>query len=95
MWNQRIFGERLKFIMTCRREMSQKTLAKKLGVSPSTVSAWRLNPMNIPDLSKIEALAKVLKVAPCWLAFGCKACAPNKELAEYLKETGALMRDDS
>ena len=92
MWNQRVFGDRLKLIMHYRGRMSQKALAKKLNVAPSTISAWRLNPKNFPDLSKIEELAKVLKVAPCWLAFGCGACRP-KECDQFIKDMGALMKD--
>jgi transcriptional regulator with XRE-family HTH domain len=88
MWNQLAFQFRLK-IMLQARKMTQKTLARRLKISPSTVSAWQHSPANFPDLGKLMEVAKVLRVKACWLTFNCTHCEP-KEYKLFLKKISDL-----
>lgn len=51
--------------------MSQADLAIKIGKPPQSVSRYELGGAT-PNIGTIAQLAKVLKVEPCWLAWGVK-----------------------
>lgn len=46
--------------MRLKRRLSQEDIAKKMGVTPATVSRWE-NGEFLPRADKLIALAKVLK----------------------------------
>ena len=48
--------------------ISLSKLAALMGVSRNTTYAWADG--TVPSLDKAEEAARVLKVSPCWLAFG-------------------------
>lgn len=56
--------------------MDVSEVAKVMGVSHATVSAWELG-KNQPPLDKIERYADVTSTYPAWLAFGCTCDAAN------------------
>ena len=89
-WDQKAFSARLSLILYYR-EMNQKTLARKLKIAPTTLSAWQHRAENHPSLSKMIELAKVLKVPVCWMAFGCQTCRP-KEVDLFLKQVDQSRR---
>ena len=84
MWDQKAFSARL-MLMLHYKEMKQKTLARKLKIAPTTLSAWQHRAENHPSLSKLAELAKVLKVPVCWMAYGCQNCCP-KEVDLFIKQ---------
>lgn len=51
------------------REMTKVEVGAALGVSDVAVGAWEAGQKE-PNLERIEQLAGVLGVSPCWLAFG-------------------------
>jgi transcriptional regulator with XRE-family HTH domain len=55
--------------MTSGREMDQKTIAKALGYSPSTVNNW-FTGKAMPSVEQLEAISKKLNASAGWLAFG-------------------------
>jgi len=63
------------------KKISQETLAKKLKLGQSAVSAWRK--MSNPPIDKIEQIAKILGVSVEYLVTGCEPVTkePPKNLA--------------
>ena len=55
------FGKRLKELRT-QNQLSQKTLAIKLGVTPQAVSKWEKG-ISTPDLSVIVPMAKLFRIS--------------------------------
>lgn len=89
------FGDRIK-IASKGAGISLGKLAERMGVSRNTTYAWAEGA--IPSLDKVEEAAKVLKVSPCWLAFGGEKIVPEPldELAllrsiQLIEETAASL----
>lgn len=47
---------------------TSKELAERIGVSPSSITHWRLG--QTPRYDTIKKIAEALGVSPGWLAFG-------------------------
>jgi transcriptional regulator with XRE-family HTH domain len=76
-WNQENFRYRLRASLKAQC-LNQTELAKRLRVAPATVSRWQSNRANYPSLDNLEAMAQILKVPVCWLAFNCRRHLPKK-----------------
>ena len=61
-------GERLGLVLDARR-IAQAELARRLGVSPSTVNHW-LTDRNKLGLDDCKLIGKATDVNPVWLGFG-------------------------
>ena len=59
------------------KDISQAEFARKIGVSPQTLSAWLMN-RNTPGIDAIAKMCEVLKVSPSWLFTG-KMDDPNHQ----------------
>lgn len=59
---------RIRDVLT-QRNMSQSTFARKIDVSPQTLSAW-LSGRNAPKVDAIVRICQVLNVSPSWLLTG-------------------------
>ena len=70
----RIFKARSELQARRGERVTQKALAKALGVSQPAVTDWEKG-RSEPDLATIVRLAAFLEVAPSWLAFGDDASA--------------------
>lgn len=89
------FGDRLK--IACKQaDLSLGKLAERMGVSRNTTYAWADG--TIPALDKVEEAARVLRVSPCWLAFGGEKTAPEpldelvlKRAVQLVEETAASL----
>ncbi|MFT8884062.1 MAG: helix-turn-helix transcriptional regulator [Liquorilactobacillus hordei] len=69
-------------------ELSQTQLAKKLNVSPKTISNWE-NERNLPDIELIIKISKVLDVTLDELIIG------NNQLEnKIIKDSHKIFRDD-
>jgi len=90
LWSQKSFKYRLRLLMYYN-ELTQMTLARRMRIPQSTLSGWINSPKNLPDLNRIVALARVLKVEPCWLAYACQKCKP-KEWDRLEKELKDMQR---
>ncbi len=51
------------------RGLSRKELGRLSGTSDGFVRMTETD-ATVPNIAKVEALAKALKVSPCWLAYG-------------------------
>lgn len=58
-------GERIKELRTAYG-MTQEELGKRLGLKKSTINKYELGKIAIPS-AKVEVLAEVLNVSPCYL----------------------------
>lgn len=92
------FGDRVAAArVACR--MSQKSLAKRLGIALKTVEAWE-NDISEPRANKLQMLSGVLNVSMPWLLTGEGAgvdvdpeSAADPELSELLSEMRVLRAD--
>lgn len=57
---EKVIAENIKFYMELK-ELQQKDIAKRIGVSPSTVSYW-LHGTQMPRTDKIDSLCELLGV---------------------------------
>ena len=72
-----------------RHKLSQRQLAKKLNVSPKTISNWE-NERNLPDIELIIKISKVLDVTLDELITG------NSQLENKLiKDSHKVFRDNA
>ncbi len=62
------FGDRLAAARESA-ELSQKELAKRLGVKPKTLAAWE-NDLSEPRANRLQMLAGLLNVSLMWLLNG-------------------------
>ncbi|MGB4610327.1 MAG: helix-turn-helix transcriptional regulator [Saccharofermentanales bacterium] len=76
------FAKNLKRIRK-QKNLSQTAIAKKLGVTPQTVSAWE-NGVSFPKISTIFQLSSILSVEPSRLLSG---------LSEYFFSTPVAQDD--
>lgn len=51
-------------------DVTQTAVAKALGTTGTSIGRYEAG-IKIPDLEMLERLAMVLRVTPCYLAFGC------------------------
>ncbi len=66
-------------------DITQQTLAKKLGVSRVSVTKWE-NGTTKPDGENLHQLALALQVTPEWLLYGLTDAAPDDiKLVPFLK----------
>ena len=84
------------FIRDLRRErnMTQKDLAQRLGITDRAVSKWERG-LNAPDLSTLEPLARILEVTIGDLIAGERAEPRQEDLGaviEYSREQTTLMK---
>lgn len=59
-----------------KNDFTQQDLAKRLGISRAAVGQWEINAYS-PAISMITDVAKILHVAPEWLAFGINGSNPH------------------
>lgn len=59
---RRELGRRLA-VLRCRREWSQRELARRVGATRGRVAKWELG-LSVPSLSMLAALSRVLEVTP-------------------------------
>lgn len=83
-----------------RRGLSYRALAKRAGVTPSTVQKWELA-TGFMQLRTTEKVAEVLGVSPEWIAFGrprrLDETARDLEVLHWLQQEDAvpLRTDDN
>lgn len=87
------FGDRVAAAREAR-QLSVKTLAKRLGVATKTVEAWE-NDLSDPRANKLQMLSGVLNVSMPWLLTGEgegveSEAATSGDVAELLTEIRAL-----
>ena len=88
------FGDRLAAAREARA-MTQKALARRMGVALKTVEGWE-NDMREPRANKLSMMSGLLDVSMSWLLTGegrgvdLEAEATAPELAELLNEIRAL-----
>jgi len=91
------FGDRLAAAREAR-EMSQSTLARRLGVELTTIEGWE-NDLREPRANRLQMLAGVLDVSLSWLLTGegqgvdPEAEASPSELTDLLQELRLLQTE--
>lgn len=80
------------FLKTLRveNELTQKELADRLHVSPSTISKWEMG-VSKPDVDMYEEVAEVLKVSALEL-FYCKRLEEKSD-EKYLENLSAITQE--
>lgn len=92
MWNQKGFAMRLRYAIRIRKT-TQKALARRLEISEGAFSMWLTGLTNAPNLHHLDELARLLKVHPCWLTYGCNSHEPP-EWRKFLEEMEIAARDE-
>lgn len=88
------FGDRIAAAREAR-QLSPKTLAKRIGVATKTVEAWE-NDLSEPRANKLQMLSGVLNVSIPWLLTGegeglsAEVSATPSDVAEVLTELRTL-----
>lgn len=83
------FGDRVAAAREAR-QMSQKTLAKRLGVALKTIEGWE-NDLSEPRANKLTMLSGVLNVSMPWLLTGEGAGVEIESLEVEDPETAELL----
>jgi transcriptional regulator with XRE-family HTH domain len=68
---RRVFQARLALSAQLGYSVSQTAVGKALGTTGTSIGRYESG-LKTPDLEMIERLALVLRVTPCYLAFGCR-----------------------
>ena len=68
-----------------RLKLTQKNVADAFGVSPQAVSSWERD-VEIPEVSKLPKLRKLLKVNYSWLLEGGDFAPPDENAPEVTIE---------
>ena len=89
------FGDRIAAAREAQA-LSQKSLAKKLGVATKTLDAWE-NDLSEPRANRLQMLAGVLNVSMAWLLTGegegieaPETTVPSQDLTELMSEMRVL-----
>ena len=89
------FGDRIAAAREAQ-SLSQKSLAKKLGVATRTLDAWE-NDLSEPRANRLQMLAGVLNVSIPWLLTGegdgldaPEATVASRDLTELMSEMRVL-----
>jgi len=82
---RRLFQARHALSSTLGYSVTQTAVAKALGTTGTSIGRYEAG-IKIPDLELIERLAMVLRVTPCYLAFGCEHPMSGRDITDEESE---------
>ena len=78
---RRLFTARHSLSSQLGYDVTQTAVAKALGTTGTSIGRYEAG-IKIPDLEMIERLAMVLRVTPCYLAFGCEHAISGRDITD-------------
>ncbi len=78
---RRLFQARLELSAQLGYAVTQSAVAKALGTTGTSIGRYEAS-LKVPDLEMIERLAMVLRVTPCYLAFGCEHPMRGRDITD-------------
>lgn len=82
---RRLFQARHALSVELGYNVTQTGVAKALGTTGTSIGRYEAG-LKIPDLEMIERLAMVLRVTPCYLAFGCEHPMTGRDVTDEEEE---------
>ena len=78
---RRLFQARHALSVELGYNVTQTSVAKALGTTGTSIGRYEAG-IKIPDLEMLERLAMVLRVTPCYLAFGCEHPMTGRDITD-------------